>query len=75
MEQRKIDHYVVSGNILALGKEKLLSLKEEQDEFVVVDEEKNISIVASFKKNTIRIITVIDKSKIWVKKGTSIINL
>ena len=71
MSERKIDEYVVTGNVLALGK-KLVELKEANTEVIIIDEETNSSVVIGFKKNTIKVITVIDKSNVFVKTGTHI---
>ena len=74
MAERGIDEYVVTGNILALG-EKLQKLQKEQEEAIIIDEITNTSIVIGFNKNTIKVITVINKSNVWVKNNTTIINL
>lgn len=75
MEQRKIDEYMVTGAIMSLGKERIIELQKDQDDFIIVDEENEVSIVISFKKNTMMILTVIDKSKVFAKKNTKIIKL
>ncbi len=75
MEQRKIDEFVVSGNVLALGKEKLQELQEQQEEAIIIDKNTNSAIVIGFVKNTIKVITVINKSNVWVKDNTRIENL
>ncbi len=72
MEERNIDEYVIVGNIIALGPETLAEIKEKQEEAIIIDEEKAVSIVFGFKKNTVRIITVIDKGNVFVKKNTRI---
>ena len=75
MEQRGIDEYVVSGTILSLGHEKLLAYQNTSKDIAVIDKVKKIAVIATFNKNTIKIITVIDKEDIWVKNGTSIENI
>lgn len=75
MAQRNIDEYVVVGNVLALGKERLLKLQEAQEEAIIIDELTNTSIVIAFKKNTIKVVTVIDKSNVFVKSNTRVVNL
>jgi hypothetical protein len=72
MTERKIDEYVVSGNVLALGATRLLKLQEAQEEAIIIDKKTNTSIVIAFLRNTIKIITVIDKSNVFVKDGTRI---
>ena len=75
MEERNISSYVVAGNILALGKNRLLQLQKAGDDFIIIDDITNTSIVTGFKNNRIFIITVIDKCNIFVKSETRIINL
>ena len=75
MKQRNIDEYVVTGNILALGKERLLKLQQTQEEAIIIDELTNTSIVIAFKKNTIKVVTVINKSNVFVKSNTMIVTL
>jgi hypothetical protein len=72
MAERKIDEYVVSGNVLALGETKLLKLQEAQEEAIIIDKKTNTSIVVAFIRNTVKIITVIDKANVFVKDGTRI---
>lgn len=75
MAQRNVDEYVVTGNVLALGKDRLLKLQELQEDVIIIDEVKKVSIVMTFVRNTIKIITVIDKSNVFVKNNTEIVNL
>lgn len=75
MKQREIDEYVVTGNILALGKDHLLRLQEQEEEAIIIDKIKEVSIVIGFVKNTINVITVIDKSNVFVKDETTIVTL
>ncbi len=75
MQERNISAYVIAGNILALGKDRLLQLQKSADDFVIIDEVTKTSIVAGFKNNRIFIITVIDKSNVFVKSNTQVVNL
>lgn len=75
MKQRSIDEYVVVGNVLALGKERLLQLQERDEEAIIIDEQKEVSIVIAFEQNKIIVITVIDKSNVFVKNNTEIVRL
>jgi hypothetical protein len=68
--KREIDEYTVVSNILSLGKEKIKYYQEQDKDVMVIDEIKDFSICFTINKNTIIIITVIDKSDIWVKKNT-----
>ena len=72
MRQRGVDEYVVSGTVLALGKDRLQELQEAEEEAIIIDDEKNVSVVIGFRGNRIMVVTVIDKSNVWVKKQTSI---
>ena len=75
MEQRGIDEYVVSGTILSLGHDRLLAYKKSGRDIAIIDKVKKVAVIATFNKNTIKIITVIDKEDIWVKDGTTIENI
>jgi len=75
MVERRIDEYVVSGNILALGYERLMGYRNTDKEFAIVDKIKNVAIIAAMRRNTVIVITVIDKEDIWIKDGTAIFNL
>ena len=72
MEQYKIDEYVVAGTILSLGHDRLLAYRESDRDIAVIDKVKKIAVIATFNRNTIKVITVIDKEDIWVKDGTTI---
>ena len=75
MEQRGVDEYVVSGTVLSLGHSKLLEYQANDKDIAIIDKVKGIAVIATFKRNTIKIITVIDKEDIWVKDGTTIENI
>ena len=70
MQERKVDEWVVSGDIIAFGKEKLLSLRAEEKEIALIDVKRDITIIMAFRKNTIFIITVIDRSEVYILDGT-----
>ena len=72
MEQYKIDEYVVAGTILSLGHDRLLAYKKSDRDIAVIDKVKKIAVIATFRRNTIKVITIIDKDDIWVKDGTTI---
>lgn len=72
MDEREIDEYVVSGNIMALGKDKITELQSNNDEAIIIDELKNVAIVIGFKGNRVYVITVINKSNVYVKDNTVI---
>lgn len=75
MRERKIDEWVVSGDIIAFGKQRLLEFKNTNEEVILIDKKRNIAIVWAFIKNTVYLITVIDKSEVYVLDGTVIKNL
>ena len=66
MAERKVDKWVVSGDVLAFGKQRLLEFRNTNREVALIDSKRNIAIMMAFRKNTIYIITVIDKSEIYV---------
>ena len=72
MDEREINEYVISGNIMALGKDKITELQSNNDEAIIIDELKNVAIVIGFKGNRIYVITVINKSNVYVKDNTVI---
>ena len=72
MSQRNIDEYVVIGNVLALGEERLLTLQENNEEAIIIDEKTDTAVVISFHGNRIHVVTTIDKSNVYVKSGTRI---
>jgi len=72
MAERNIDEFVVSGNVLALGKVKLQELQRDQEEAIIIDQQSNSAVVIGFVKNTVKVITVINKSNVFVKENTRI---
>lgn len=75
MEQRNVDKYVIAGNVLALGPERISELQRNNDEAIIIDEVNHVSVVVGFGKNNITIITVIAKSNVFVKSNTQIYNV
>lgn len=75
MEERGIDKMVITGNIFALGEIELAALHATQEEAILIDHIRNIAIVVSFLKSTLKVITVVDKANVWNNRGTKIINL
>lgn len=67
MEERKVDKFAVAGAIIALG-ERLEALRGQ--EAIVIDKEKDLAVVFGITKNTANIITVINKSNVFVKSNT-----
>ncbi len=75
MQERNISEYVIAGNILSLGKVRLIELQKAGDDFIIIDDITSTSIVAGFKGNRIFIITVINKCNVFIKSETQVINL
>lgn len=73
--ERKFDLNVVCGDIIALGKERLYNYANKGDDVAIIDQNHDITVIITFEGNQIRIRTVIDKSNVWVRKGTRIFNL
>jgi len=72
MKERNVDEYVVTGCIIALGHDRLLDLQKREAEAIIIDRDKGVSVVIGFTLNKIKVITVIDKSDVFVKSGTEI---
>ena len=73
--ERKYQMDVVCGDIVALGKERLYRYADEGIDTAIIDEDNDLAVIITFEENQIRIRTVIDRSNIWVKKGTRIFKL
>ena len=72
MTQRNVDKFVVAGNVIALGEERISELQAQEDEAIIIDEANNVSVVVGFDAESITIITVINKSNVFVKSNTQI---
>ncbi len=72
MNQRNVDEYVVAGTVLSLGEARILKLQQQEEDAIIIDKEKNIAVVITFQNNTIKIVTVINKSNVFVKSNTTI---
>lgn len=75
MEEREVDPYVVTGNVLALGPERIGQLQINNDEAIIIDEVNDVSVVVGVGEQRITIITVIAKSNVFVKNNTKIYNI
>lgn len=60
---------------MALGQNKILEYKDTNKDLMVIDKQNNFSIVATIEGNKIVIITLIDKADLYVKEGTTAIQL
>ncbi|MFW5962666.1 MAG: hypothetical protein ACOCQR_03520 [bacterium] len=72
MAEREVDENVVAGEVIALGRERIVELQERDTDIAIVDERRDLAVIIAFNHNRIVIVTVIDKSEIWVKDGTFI---
>lgn len=75
MAQRHVNKSAIAQSITALGKDRLVHLQETGEDAIVIDNDKHISIVFAVKNYQIHIITVINKSNVFVKNHTEIIKL
>ncbi len=71
----KYDMNVICGDIVALGKERLYNYADQGIDTAIIDEDNNLAVIITFEGYQIRIRTIIDRSRIWVKSGTRIFKL
>ena len=74
-EENGIDKNIVCGDIVALGKKRLYDYADKGEDVAIIDYDNDFTIIITFEKFQIRIKTIINKSNVWVKKGTIIYNL
>lgn len=72
MAERGVDEYVVAGTVVSLGKARLQELQDEDAEAIIIDEAKDVAVVIGFRGNRVMVITVINKSNVFVKSDTTI---
>jgi len=72
MDERNITEFQVASAIFGLTLETLDELRDSNQDLAIIVEEENYSVVICRSKNTIKVITVIAKSNIWVKDGTKV---
>lgn len=70
--QRDISEDIIISCIFALTLERLEKCKQEGKDLAIIDENNNVAIIVTMYRNTIMIVTVIDKANIYVKNGTDI---
>lgn len=75
MIQRNVDKFVVAGAVLALGPARIAEMQKNRDEAIIIDKNNNTSVVVGFNPHVITIITVINKSNVFVKENTQIYNI
>jgi len=75
LKQRGIDLFQAVGVILSPGQERILNYRDSGRDIMIIDKEKGFSIVAAIEGNCIIIVTVIDKIDIYIKEGTTAVNL
>lgn len=75
MIERNVDMYVITGEIISLGK-RIFGIKTNgYDEGIIIDKTRNIAVVFGVEGNVVKIITVINRSNVFVKTGTRIFNI
>jgi hypothetical protein len=72
MAERGVEAHAVCGTVLALGPERIHSLQEAHEEAIVIDEVANCAVVVAFAGNRIMVVTVINRSNVWVKSATRV---
>lgn len=72
MAERKVEVWAVVGTVIALGPERLTSIKAAQEEAIIINKDENIAVVIGTKKNTITVVTVIHSANVYVKTATRI---
>lgn len=74
-KQRKIDMYMVTSAILALGKTRIEQYQNSDRDILIQDLTNNFAVVITIEGNTIYVITCIDHCDCWSKTGTTVVNL
>ena len=72
MAQRNISEYTVTGTVIALGPQVLKELGESNEEAIIIDSNSGCSVVAAVHGQRVFIITVIDKTNVFVKTATRV---
>jgi len=75
LSQRKIDLFQVTGAILSLGQERILSYQNSDRDVLIQDKANNFAVVIAITCSTITIITVIDSCDCWSRQGTDVVNI
>ena len=70
LTERNVDAYTATAAVIALGEAVLTDLQVTKDEAMIIDEDNGIAIVVGFRKHTCYIVTAMNKSRVFVKKGT-----
>jgi len=74
-KENDIDMDIVCGDIVALGEKRLYDYAGKGEDVAIIDYDNDFTIIITFEKYQIRVKTIINKSNVWVKKGTIIYNL
>lgn len=70
MNERKIDQEMVKSMIRSLGKRRLYDYNNSGFELAIVNHQTNMSVILEVRFNKAVVITVMNRSNIYVKKGT-----
>lgn len=73
--QRKIDLFQVTGAILSLGQNRIMSYQNSDRDILIQDKVNNFAVVIDIIGCIITIITIIDSSDCWSKVGTDVVNI
>jgi hypothetical protein len=75
LSQRKIDLFQAVGLILSLGQDKILEYRDSNKDVMIMDKVNNFSVCVDIDGNIINIVTVIDNADIYVKQGTTAVQI
>lgn len=70
MNERKITEETVKSLIRGLGRRRLFELNDCGSELAILDHTQNMSVILEVRLNKAVVITVMNRSNIFVKKGT-----
>jgi hypothetical protein len=75
ISQRHLDIFQITGAILSLGQDRIISYQNSNRDILIQDKANKFAVVIAIECSTITIITVIDSADCWSKQGTDVINL
>lgn len=71
MNERNITEDHIIDNVLSLSTNQVKNLNNNASEAIIIDKESGVSVVVGFnKRGRITVITVINKSNVYVKENT-----
>ena len=75
IKEREISTDLVVKTILDIGKERLADLEKRNIEVMVINQEKELSVIVGMSGNDITIMTAINKKDIIVKEDTLVVGV